>query len=109
MRPDRLIAALATAIALLIVGAPARAQTPYPARPIECIIPFAPGGPTDTAIRLIQPQLSTNLGVPLVLVNKAGGGGALGMDAVAKAKPDGYTLAAPSAPPSLSCLRPNRT
>jgi len=94
MRPDRLIAALATAIALLIVGAPARAQTPYPARPIECIIPFAPGGPTDTAIRLIQPQLSANLGVPLVLVNKAGGGGALGMDAVAKAKPDGYTLAA---------------
>ena len=98
MRPDRLIVALSTAIALLISGAvrlqPARAQAPYPTRPIECIIPFAPGGPTDTAIRLIQPQLSANLGVPLVLVNKAGGGGALGMDAVAKAKPDGYTLAA---------------
>src|SRR5262244_819211 len=94
MRPDRLIAVLATAIALLIVGAPARAQAPYPTRPIECVIPFAPGGPTDTAIRLIQPQLSANLGVPLVLINKAGGGGALGMDAVAKAKPDGYTLAA---------------
>jgi len=98
MRPDRLIVALSTAIALLISGAvrlqSARAQAPYPTRPIECIIPFAPGGPTDTAIRLIQPQLSANLGVPLVLVNKAGGGGALGMDAVAKAKPDGYTLAA---------------
>src|SRR5215467_3120290 len=94
MRPDRLIAALAPAIALLIVGAPARAQTPYPARPSECSIPFAPGGPTETAIRLIQPQLSANLGVPLVLVNKAGGGGAIGMDAVAKARPDGYTLAA---------------
>ena len=98
MRPDRLIVALSTAIALLTFGIPvrlqpARAQTPYPTRPIECIIPFAPGGPTDTAIRLIQPQLSANLGVPLVLVNKAGGGGALGMDAVAKAKPDGYTLA----------------
>ena len=99
MRPDRLIAALGTAIALLVLEAPARplpahAQAPYPTRPIECVIPFAPGGPTDTAIRLIQPQLSANLGVPLVLVNKAGGGGALGMDAVAKAKPDGYTLAA---------------
>ena len=99
MRPDPLIAALATATALFILGVPARplpahAQAPYPTRPIECIIPFAPGGPTDTAIRLIQPQLSANLGVPLVLVNKAGGGGALGMDAVAKAKPDGYTLAA---------------
>jgi tripartite-type tricarboxylate transporter receptor subunit TctC len=58
------------------------------------VIPFAPGGPTDTAIRIIQPHLSANLGVPLVLVNKAGGGGALGMDGVAKGKPDGYTLAA---------------
>ena len=54
----------------------------YPARPIEFIIPFAPGGPTDTAIRLIQPTLSANLGVPVVLVNKAGGGGAIGMDGV---------------------------
>jgi tripartite-type tricarboxylate transporter receptor subunit TctC len=104
MRSDRLIAGAASAIALLAIGvlaivvlvgsAPADAQTPYPTRPIECVIPFAPGGPTDTAIRIIQPQLSANLGVPLVLVNKAGGGGALGMDAVAKAKPDGYTLAA---------------
>ena len=104
MRSDRLIGAAATANALLaivvlaivvLVGStPADAQTPYPTRPIECVIPFAPGGPTDTAIRIIQPLLSANLGVPLVLVNKAGGGGALGMDAVAKAKPDGYTLAA---------------
>src|SRR5499427_1313499 len=99
MRPDRLIVALTTTVALLIFGVPTRptpagAQAPYPTRPIEFVIPFAPGGPTDTAIRLIQPQLSANLGVPLVLINKAGGGGALGMDAVAKAKPDGYTLAA---------------
>jgi len=94
MRGDRLIAAAATVMALLGAGGPAHAQAPYPTRPIECVIPFAPGGPTDTAIRIIQPQLSANLGVPLVLVNKAGGGGALGMDAVAKAKPDGYTLAA---------------
>jgi tripartite-type tricarboxylate transporter receptor subunit TctC len=94
MRSDRVIAALATVTVLLGGGAPAGAQAPYPTRPIECVIPFAPGGPTDTAIRIIQPQLSANLGVPLVLVNKAGGGGALGMDAVAKAKPEGYTLAA---------------
>ena len=94
MRTDRLIAAATTIVALLGTSASARAQASYPTRPIECVIPFAPGGPTDTAIRIIQPQLSANLGVPLVLVNKAGGGGALGMDAVAKAKPDGYTLAA---------------
>src|SRR6266478_2949331 len=94
MRSDRFMGAAATVMVLLAGNAPARAQAPYPTRPIECVIPFAPGGPTDTAIRIIQPQLSANLGVPLVLVNKAGGGGALGMDAVAKAKPDGYTLAA---------------
>src|SRR5262245_66367566 len=87
----RLFALLLGAVVLAPSAALAQA---YPSRPIELIIPFAPGGPTDTAIRLIQPQLSANLGVPLVLVNKAGGGGALGMDAVAKAKPDGYTLAA---------------
>ena len=72
---------------------PSMAQQ-YPTRPIEFVIPFATGGPTDTAIRVIQPQLAANLGVPVVLVNKAGAGGALGMDTVAKAKPDGYTLAA---------------
>ncbi len=90
-----LVRLILVAVALAL-GAPptgALAQS-YPTRPVEFIIPFAPGGPTDTAIRLIQPQLSANLGVPVVLVNKAGGGGALGMDAVAKAKPDGYTLAA---------------
>jgi tripartite-type tricarboxylate transporter receptor subunit TctC len=92
----KIVLRLVLAAAALAVGAaPAGvlAQA-YPTRPVEFIIPFAPGGPTDTAIRLIQPQLSANLGVPVVLVNKAGGGGALGMDAVAKAKPDGYTLAA---------------
>jgi hypothetical protein len=71
--------------AALAVPALVLAQA-YPSRPIELIIPFAPGGPTDIAIRLIQPQLSANLGVPVVLVNKAGGGGAIGMDQVAKAK-----------------------
>jgi len=85
------LAFVALAVAL---GATMALGQAYPARPVEFIIPFAPGGPTDTAIRLIQPALASNLGVPVVLVNKAGGGGALGMDAVAKAKPDGYVLAA---------------
>jgi len=88
----RSIVSLAT-LALIALALPAAAQQ-YPARPIEFIIPFATGGPTDTAIRVIQPQLSANLGVPVVLVNKPGGGGAVGMDGVAKARPDGYTVAA---------------
>src|SRR5438105_8333909 len=78
---------------MLAAAAQATAQQ-YPTRPVEFVIPFATGGPTDTAIRVIQPQLAANLGVPVVLVNKAGGGGPVGMDLVSKAKPDGYTIAA---------------
>jgi tripartite-type tricarboxylate transporter receptor subunit TctC len=70
----------------------ALAQGDYPSRQIEFIIPFAPGGPADTAARIIQPQLAANLGVPIVLINKPGGGGALGADFVTRAKPDGYTI-----------------
>ena len=70
------------------------AQGGYPDRAIEMIVTFPPGGPTDTAARLIHPALGKELKVPVVLVNKGGSGGAVGMDYVAKAKPDGYTIAA---------------
>jgi tripartite-type tricarboxylate transporter receptor subunit TctC len=90
----------------LTLGWPApgpRAQGRYPTRPIELIIPFPPGGPADTAARIIQPPLSAALGVPVVLINKPGGGGALGGDYVAKAKPDGYTVfAATNAPITIA-------
>jgi tripartite-type tricarboxylate transporter receptor subunit TctC len=75
-----------------LVGGKAQAQTDYPRRQIELIVPFPPGGPNDTAARIIQPQLAANLGVPVAIVTKPGGGGALGADYVAKAKPDGYVL-----------------
>ena len=87
-----------TLVSLIVLGCAslggsyASGQTKYPSRQIEFIIPFPPGGPGDTAARIIQPQLSANLGVPIVLVNKPGGGGALGGDVVAKGKPDGYTV-----------------
>jgi tripartite-type tricarboxylate transporter receptor subunit TctC len=81
-------------VAAVVAGiTPAVAQG-YPDRPIEMIVTFPPGGPTDTAARVVQPALAANLKVPVVLVNKGGGGGAAGMDGVAKAKPDGYTIAA---------------
>src|SRR3989454_9404815 len=74
-RPLLVAAALLTlAVAPPAVVPRAWAQ-PYPTRPIQFVVPFATGGPTDTAIRVIQPQLAASLGVPVVLVNKPGGGG----------------------------------
>ncbi|OLC37648.1 MAG: hypothetical protein AUH81_05775 [Candidatus Rokubacteria bacterium 13_1_40CM_4_69_5] len=100
MRRNLVVSVVLLALALTPLG-PGRlgAESDYPSRPIEFIIPFPPGGPADTAARIIQPKLSAGLGVPIVLVNKAGGGGALGADYVAKSKPDGYTVfAATNAP-----------
>jgi tripartite-type tricarboxylate transporter receptor subunit TctC len=96
--------ALAAGTLLLLFGEAglAAAQPAYPARPIELIIPFPPGGPADTAARIIQPKLSAVLGAPLALINKSGGGGALAADYVAKSKPDGYTVfAATNAPVTI--------
>jgi tripartite-type tricarboxylate transporter receptor subunit TctC len=91
MRIVPVLLALAVALA---APAPAPAQPAYPERAVEMIVTFPPGGPTDTAARLVQPHLSAHLKVPVALVNKGGSGGAAGMDFVAKAKPDGYTIAA---------------
>ena len=88
----RLLTTLLAIGAVLAAGGPAAAE--YPDRPIEMIITFPPGGPTDVAARVVQPFLAKALNVPVVLVNKGGSGGAVAMDAVAKAKPDGYTIAA---------------
>ncbi|HEY7246488.1 MAG TPA: tripartite tricarboxylate transporter substrate binding protein [Xanthobacteraceae bacterium] len=66
----------------------------YPSHPIQIIVPATPGGPVDTAIRVIEPELSTVLGTPLVLVNRPGASGIVGMSSVATAAPTGYTLGA---------------
>lgn len=88
----RCLIALLALTASLLAAVPAPAE--YPDRAIEMVITFPPGGPTDTAARIVQPFLAKALGVPVVLVNKGGSGGAVAMDGVAKAKPDGYTIAA---------------
>ena len=79
-------------LAMLAAGN-ARAQTAgYPAKPIRFIVGFPPGGSTDVAARLIAPRLSARLGQPLVMDNRAGAGGNVGVDIVAKSAPDGYTI-----------------
>ncbi len=67
-------------------------QDRYPSRPIKLVIPFPPGGPTDMLGRRYGEKLSAILGQPVVIDNKAGAGGILGADLVAKSRPDGYTL-----------------
>ena len=79
-------------VALAMANAyPALAET-WPTRPIRFIVPFAPGGGGDVVGRIIGQRMSDQLGKPLVIDNRAGGGGTLGCELAAKAAPDGYTL-----------------
>src|SRR6185503_12604006 len=70
--------------------APALAQ--YPDRPIRLLLPFPAGGAVDIVARVMAAKMSEDLGKPFVIENKAGAGGIIATDAVAKAAPDGYTL-----------------
>ena len=91
----RAVAAI-PAVALGLVLALGVAQTAlaqaFPNRPIRIVVPYPAGGATDQMARIIQQPLSEILGQPVIIDNKAGAGGIIGTDAVAKAAPDGYTL-----------------
>jgi tripartite-type tricarboxylate transporter receptor subunit TctC len=93
-------ATLALAASTLPVLQRAQAQgAPWPNRPIRLVIPWPPGQATDLAGRVVAQRLTERLGQPVVAENRAGAGGTIGTDAVAKSAPDGYTLLAGSSGP----------
>ncbi len=80
------------ALALAVTGATAFAQTAYPNKPIRLVVPFPPGGGTDLIARTVAQRLNEALKWTIVIDNRPGAGGNIGVEAVAKSAPDGYTL-----------------
>ena len=79
-------------LAVLALGSSVAFAQDYPSRPITLIVPFPPGGVADNVARPVAQALSKQLGQTVIIENKPGAGGGIGMAFVAKAKPDGYTL-----------------
>ncbi|WP_394061590.1 Bug family tripartite tricarboxylate transporter substrate binding protein [Alcaligenes sp. WGS1538] len=82
----------AALLAALLLGAAGAAPAAYPEQPLRVILPYAPGAAGDIIFRMIQPELSRELGQTVVIDYKTGAGGNIGTQMVARAKPDGYTL-----------------
>ncbi len=92
MNKGTLCVLAASGLALALVAAPVFAQSSYPDKPITMIVPFPPGGVADTVARPVADALSRELKQPVVVENRAGAGGALGIGVAARAPADGYTV-----------------
>jgi tripartite-type tricarboxylate transporter receptor subunit TctC len=90
LRRDVLAAALGTALLALSTGV--LAQSAWPTKPVRIVVPFAPGGTTDILARAVAPELSKAFGQQFIVENRAGAGGNVGAEVVARSPADGYTL-----------------
>jgi tripartite-type tricarboxylate transporter receptor subunit TctC len=104
MNKRHLLRALGAAAALGATSAALAQSGPYPNRPIRLVVPFVPGGTLDVVARLIARQLQDVLKQPVVVDNRAGAGGAVGVDHVAKSAADGYTLVLNAATPMVTVV-----
>ncbi len=90
------ICAWAGALALSLLWAPfgqaQQSSGTFPSRPLQLIVPYPPGGVVDPVARILAPRLGSELGQPVIVENRAGAGGSIGTNHVARARPDGYTI-----------------
>jgi tripartite-type tricarboxylate transporter receptor subunit TctC len=93
-----------TAVLLLAAGAQAQAQQDYPVKPIRIVVPSSPGGGTDILARQIAQKLTERWGQQVIVDNRPGAGQMIGIELVAKAAPDGYTLALTASPLALNTV-----
>src|SRR5215475_9726208 len=92
MSISRHLIACAAVVATLVAMPPPATSADYPNRPIRLVVPYPPGGGTDVAARRLAEEMGKGLGQRLVVENVGGAGGLLGMQQVARAEPNGYTL-----------------
>ena len=104
MNKRHLLRVLGAAAALGVTSATLAQSGPYPNRPIRLVVPFVPGGTLDVVARLIARQLQDVLKQPVVVDNRAGAGGAVGVDHVAKSAADGYTFVLNAATPMVTVV-----
>ena len=103
----RMIAMAGIAGAIGATPAPAWAQSAslaYPVKPVRMVVPFSPGASTDTVARMLAQKLSETWGQQFIVDNRAGAGGSLGAEMVARAEPDGYTLLVTNPGPSVNAI-----
>ena len=91
-RFNGLLAALLVSVPHMSQAQPAAGEGAFPSRPLRIIVPFHPGGTPDVQIRLMQERLAQRLGQPVVIDNRGGANGIIGMEIAARAAPDGYTV-----------------